>query len=182
MRYDKYIYELKMEQKCKNSYPGEAEDSPSSNTRSKLAEPIASPNLSNVTPKKSKEPAKQNKTINRTPVSAGSSSSKSGRTKLSEIRAAALKQKREEIAKGSTTPQQAIFDPDATARNAKHIVRGETGLITSELMERHYCPWDDNHIERPERLTYIRERFNQLDLIQRCKQVRIIFQIIGTRG
>ena len=83
----------------------------------------------------------------------------------------ALKKKREEIAKGSTTPQQAIFDPDATARNAKNIVRGETGLIINEFMERHYNPWDDNHIERPERLTYIRERFNQLDLIQRCKQV-----------
>ena len=160
-----------MEPKCRNMYPGDAEDSPSANTRSKLVEPMASPNLSNVTPKKSKQPAKQNKTINKTPVSAGSGSSKSDRTKLSEIRAAALKKKREEIAKGSTTPQQAIFDPDATARNAKNIVRGETGLIINEFMERHYNPWDDNHIERPERLTYIRERFNQLDLIQRCKQV-----------
>ena len=165
-----------MEQTCRNPYAGDAEDSPSANTRSKLRESIASPSVSNVTPKNSKKPAiKPNQTINGTPASAGTSSGKSNRTKLSEIRAAALKKKREEIDKGSTTPQQAIFDPDATARNAKNVVRGETGLIINELMERHYNPWDDQHIERPERLKYIRERFNQLDLIQRCKQVKIIF-------
>ena len=117
-------------------YPGDAEDSPSANTRSKLVEPMASPNLSNVTPKKSKQPAKQNKTINKTPVSAGSGSSKSDRTKLSEIRAAALKKKREEIAKGSTTPQQAIFDPDATARNAKNIVRLFTTVSSMMILTR----------------------------------------------
>merc|ERR1719361_1702089 len=67
--------------------------------------------------------------------------------------------------------QEVIHDPDATAREAKYIVKGDTGIIMDDFMERHFSPWDENHVERPERLTYIRERLGQLGLIERCKQI-----------
>ena len=163
------------ERKVPPSYQEEAKDSPSANTRSKVVTNTDknmpfSPKLPGCTPKK----GKPNHRTNRTPVSSGpdpGGSGKSDRTKISEIRAAALKKKREENAMNALAAEQAIYDPDATAREAKNIIRGETGLIMDEFMERHFNPWDKDHIERPERLTYIRKRINQLGLADRCKQV-----------
>ena len=160
----------------------EAEDSPSGNTRSKLSTNHAknicsSTNLAGCSPKKDSNLSKANQTTGRTPVSSRSDSkgsAKSGSSKLSEIRAAALKKKREEMAKGALPMQQAIHDPDATAREAKYVIRGETGLIMNELMERHFNPWDKDHIERPERIKYIQERLSELGLSERCKQVMIL--------
>ena len=168
-----------MEEICKHSPTDDAKDSPSANTRSKSAvEQNMATNLSNATPTSSKQPLKRNTKKGRTPVSGGSGTTKSDRNKLSEIRAAALKKKREDLTRGTSTPQQALYDPDSTARNAKDIIRGETGLIIDELMERHYNPWDENHIERPERLRYIRERFKELGLIEKCTKVRIIGRVL----
>lgn len=159
------------------SYQENAKDSPSGNTRSKVVrdnhENTFSPKLPGCTPKK----GKPNDRTNRTPVSSGpdpGGSGKSDRSRISEIRAAVLKKKREENARGAVATQPAIYDPDATARKAKDIIKGETGLIMDEFMERHFNPWDTDHIERPERLTYIRKRLSQLGLTDRCKQVWII--------
>ena len=79
-------------------------------------------------------------------------------------------------AKDHGSVQHAIYDTYATARHSKHITRGETGLIMDDFMDRHFNPWDENHIERPERLTYIRERLGELGLTQRCRQVmKVVF-------
>ena len=148
-------------------------DSPSANTRSKIAVTGDSDQKqsSNVTPKTEKPSGRMKTKGNRTPGTSDRTPS-SAKSKLSEIRAAALKKKREEIAKGSATLNQALYDPDATAREAKHVIRGETGLVIDDFMERHFSPWDANHVERPERQQYIRERINELGLSQRCKKVR----------
>ena len=169
-----------MEQKKeKQANSEETSDSPSANTRSKVSideqeNEFSSPNLPSCTPKKGKPSFQPNRTPNRTPVSSGKDpggSGKNERSRISEIRAACLKKKREEKSRAVTTVQQAIYDPDATAREAKYKTRGDTGLIMDNFMESHYNPWDKDHIERPERLTYIRNRLNQLRLTERCKQV-----------
>ena len=176
-----------MEQNRDNIPSQEVMDSPSANTRSKAAEAEGQDkknkyNSPNITPKKEKQSSNIKPKGNRTPVSNIHSpdSAKGSRSKLSEIRAAALKKKREAIAKGSAALNQAIYDPDATAREAKYIVKNETGLIVDEFMERHFSPWDDNHVERPERLQYIRKRIDDLGLTHRCKKVRACIKHLRT--
>ena len=159
-------------------------DSPSANTRSKdnviKEENNSHANKSqNVTPKKEIKSTTMPSKNTRTPAQAVRSpnSAKGSKSSLSEIRRAALKKKRDAVAKGSTALQQAIYDPDATAREAKHIIRSETGIVFDDLMERHFCPWDENHVERPERLQCIRQRIDELGLTERCKKVRIFIRV-----
>ena len=178
-----------MEQKTDNIPSSEIMDSPSANTRSKIAvtgggDQKQSPNVLSVTPKKEKPSGRINTKGSRTPGTSDrtTSSAKSSKSKLSEIRAAALKKKRQEMAKGSSTLNQALYDPDATAREAKHITKSETGLVIDDFMERHFSPWDANHVERPERLQYIRKRIDELGLPQRCKKVRKYSRTIKQGG
>ena len=162
-----------MEQDTENMSSREVVDSPSANTRSKVSgiDGVGHKDASNVTPKK---PSNVKAKGSRTPGQSAQSpsSAKSSKSKLSEIRAAALKKKREAMAKGASEVNQILYDPDATAREAKHILKKETGLIIDEFMERHFSPWDDNHVERPERLQFIKNRIDDLGLTQRCKKVR----------
>ena len=178
-----------MEQNRDNISSQETMDSPSANTRSKATEAGEQDkkinyNSPNITPKKEKQSSNIKPKGNRTPVSNihSPNSAKGSKSKLSEIRAAALRKKREAIAKGSAALNQAIYDPDATAREAKYIVKNETGLLVDEFMERHFSPWDDNHVERPERLQYIRKRIDDLGLTHRCKKVRICSKHLRTAG
>ena len=172
-----------MEENLKSSFVSNIEDdidSPSKNTRSKVMadgskNTPSSSNLPSNSPIKKKQ-STPNTRASRTPVSTEpnpSGSGKANKNKLSEIRAAALRKKRQEMGKNKMLAQEAIYDPDATAREAKYTVKGDTGIIMDDFMERHFSPWDENHVERPERLTYIRERLGQLGLIERCKQVKI---------
>ena len=162
-----------MEQDTENMSSREVVDSPSANTRSKVSgnDGAGHKEACNATPKK---PSNVKPKSSRTPGQAAQSpsSAKGSKSKLSEIRAAALKKKREAMAKGASEVNQVLYDPDATAREAKHILKKETGLIIDEFMERHFSPWDDNHVERPERLQYIKKRIDDLGLTQRCKKVR----------
>ena len=165
-----------MEQETENMPSREVVDSPSANTRSKVSgndgvDHKEVYNAVNTTPKKRSNVKMKG---SRTPGQAAQSpsSAKTNKSKLSEIRAAALKKKREAMAKGAAEVNQVLYDPDATAREAKHILKKETGLIIDEFMERHFSPWDDNHVERPERLQYIKKRIDDLGLTQRCTKVR----------
>ena len=166
-----------MEQKKEtSSVEGEMKDSPSNNTRSKGSKVqdetsnLCSPCLSDSTPKKKHSSKPAHKSTGK-PTPSRPDPGGSGRSRLAEVRAAALKKKREEIARGSPSGQQVVYDPDATAHEAKNIIKQETGLFMDELMEHHYSPWDTDHIEKPERLICIRKRLRQLGLIDRCKQV-----------
>ena len=55
------------------------------------------------------------------------------------------------MGKNKMLAQEVIHDPDATAREAKYIVKGDTGIIMDDFMEHHFSPWDENHVEKPER-------------------------------
>ena len=51
------------------------------------------------------------------------------------------------------------------------ITRGETGVVYDAEMLLHENPWDDNHIECPERLRRARQRCDELGLLARCKML-----------
>lgn len=52
------------------------------------------------------------------------------------------------------------------------LIRKETGLIYDRRMAMHYCLWDDNYPECPERFTRILMRCEELDLIDRCSSLQ----------
>ncbi|KAI6184173.1 Histone deacetylase family protein [Aphelenchoides bicaudatus] len=44
-----------------------------------------------------------------------------------------------------------------------------TYFVTDERMLKHKCEWDNNHIERPERLKWILDKLRKTDLLDKCK-------------
>lgn len=44
------------------------------------------------------------------------------------------------------------------ARDAKEMIRGETGLVYEKQMVQHLCLWDSNYPECPERFSSILRR------------------------
>ena len=155
-------------------------DSPAANTRSKGTNQCSTPgsNQSSTTPKKqgqlqnatsgsSAKKSNLSHSQNRT----DSGSQTTNRSRLTEIRAASLRKLRQEGKRASVQQQHAVYDPHATAHEAKYRVKGQTGLLIDEIMEGHFNPWDHEHVEKPERLISIRERLKELGLIDRCKQV-----------
>lgn len=53
-----------------------------------------------------------------------------------------------------------IRDDYATAQNAKQIVRKNTGIVYNDEMTKHFCTWDENYPECPERFTAILQRYD----------------------
>ncbi|XP_043284790.1 histone deacetylase 6 isoform X2 [Venturia canescens] len=62
-----------------------------------------------------------------------------------------------------------IRDIYQSAIEAKNMIRGATGLTYDRSMAEHYCLWDKNHPECPERFTRVLERCRELGLIERCQ-------------
>ncbi|PNF26149.1 hypothetical protein B7P43_G04459 [Cryptotermes secundus] len=65
-------------------------------------------------------------------------------------------------------PDIVIKDIYQTAREAKDMVRKQTGIIYDRHMTEHKCIWDPNYPECPERFTRVLERCEALGLISRC--------------
>ncbi|KAK6627559.1 hypothetical protein RUM44_010037 [Polyplax serrata] len=65
-----------------------------------------------------------------------------------------------------------IRDDYATAQNAKQIVRKNTGIVYNDEMTKHFCTWDENYPECPERFTAILQRCKELNLIERCTRIQ----------
>ncbi|XP_032588352.1 histone deacetylase 6 isoform X1 [Drosophila mojavensis] len=65
-----------------------------------------------------------------------------------------------------------IIDIFQNAVNAKSMHRGATALIYDESMSEHCCLWDSTHQERPERFTRTMERCRELNLVDRCLQLK----------
>ena len=89
----------------------------------------------------------------------------SSRMSLREFMSAGRKQK------AKNTPVK-ILDPYASAIAAKDMVRGSTGLVFDEFMAQHFNPWDNEHIEKPDRLLKSYERCNELGLIEKCVKIQ----------
>ena len=51
-----------------------------------------------------------------------------------------------------------IRDDYATAQEAKTIIEGKTGIVYDDKMVKHFCMWDKNYPENPERFSKIIER------------------------
>ena len=100
--------------------------------------------------------------------SSSSTSSTPPRSSLSEIKAAARKQKR---GSPKSTPPVLILDPFAAAMESKDRIRGKTGLIFDAKMAEHFNPWDSDHIEKPERMLKAKERCDELGLTKKCEMI-----------
>lgn len=52
------------------------------------------------------------------------------------------------------------------------MVRGRSGVIYDESMTQHFCLWDKNYPECPERFTSVINRCRELRLFDRCDQLK----------
>lgn len=52
------------------------------------------------------------------------------------------------------------------------MVRGRSGVIYDESMTQHFCLWDQNYPECPERFTSVINRCNELKLFDRCTELK----------
>jgi histone deacetylase 6 len=50
------------------------------------------------------------------------------------------------------------------AREAKDMVRKQTGIIYDRCMTEHKCIWDPNYPECPERFTRVLERYGVIEI------------------
>ncbi|KAJ9582108.1 hypothetical protein L9F63_003564, partial [Diploptera punctata] len=66
------------------------------------------------------------------------------------------------------SPEIVIKDIYHMAREAKDMIRKQTGLIYDRHMTEHRCIWDQNYPECPERFSRVLERCEQLGLVSRC--------------
>ena len=57
-------------------------------------------------------------------------------------------------------------------------MRGSTGLAWNDEMNLHACPFDDDYIEKPQRLTKIKERMQFYGLWDRCRVHSILNGIL----
>jgi histone deacetylase 6 len=64
-----------------------------------------------------------------------------------------------------------VKDIYGNALSGLNMVRGETSVIYDESMTQHYCLWDHNYPECPERFTSVIKRCRELKLIDRCKSL-----------
>lgn len=69
------------------------------------------------------------------------------------------------------SPTASVKDIYGNALSGISMVRGETGVIYHKSMTKHYCLWDPNYPENPERFTSVINRCNELKLFDRCKQL-----------
>jgi histone deacetylase 6 len=51
------------------------------------------------------------------------------------------------------------------AREAKDMVRKQTGIIYDRRMTEHKCIWDPNYPECPERFTRVLERYEIIEIL-----------------
>ena len=87
-------------------------------------------------------------------------------TTLSEIRAQARKKMQEQ------NRVSEIYDPEATAMASMDKIRGKTGLCWDDKMTMHKS-FDPNHIEKPERLSTIKDRLQDYGLWERCLRLDV---------
>jgi histone deacetylase 6 len=64
-----------------------------------------------------------------------------------------------------------VKDPFQNSLDAKHVKRGETGVLYDGDMLKHENPWDGDHIECPDRLRRTRQRLEELDLLSKCTEI-----------
>lgn len=65
-----------------------------------------------------------------------------------------------------------VKDIYGNALSSLHMIRGETSVIYDDSMTQHYCLWDRNHPECPERFTSVMNRCRELKLFERCKTLK----------
>lgn len=65
-----------------------------------------------------------------------------------------------------------VKDIYGNALSSLNMVRGETSVIYDEAMTQHYCLWDQNYPECPERFTSVINRCRELKLFDRCKSLQ----------
>ncbi|XP_069687064.1 histone deacetylase 6 isoform X1 [Periplaneta americana] len=66
-------------------------------------------------------------------------------------------------------PDVVIKDIYHVAREAKDMIRKQTGIVYDKRMSEHSCLWDPNYPECPERLNRVLERCEALGLLTRCQ-------------
>ena len=64
-----------------------------------------------------------------------------------------------------------IRDQFRNANLAKEMIRGETGIVYHQEMEKHFNTWDEEHIEGPERSKRTWNRCKDMGLVERCKRI-----------
>lgn len=52
------------------------------------------------------------------------------------------------------------------------MIRGRSGVVYDESMTRHFCLWDPNYPECPERFTSVINRCRELKLFDRCVELK----------
>ncbi|XP_040572153.1 histone deacetylase 6 [Lepeophtheirus salmonis] len=63
-------------------------------------------------------------------------------------------------------------DPYEGAYSVKSLPQSlSVGYVHDSIFDLHYNPWDEDHIEKPERLIRIMERLKETRLLERCKQI-----------
>lgn len=65
-----------------------------------------------------------------------------------------------------------VKDIYGNALSSLYMLRGETSVIYDESMTQHYCLWDRNYPECPERFTSVINRCRELKLFDRCKSLK----------
>jgi len=54
--------------------------------------------------------------------------------------------------------QYLLRDDYDAAQEAKNMIRGKTGVVYDDLMAQHYCMWDKEYPECPERYLAVKDR------------------------
>ncbi|KAL7039894.1 hypothetical protein ACKWTF_000165 [Chironomus riparius] len=76
------------------------------------------------------------------------------------------------LLKGNDTSSTAVKDIYGNALSSINMVRGRSGVIYDESMTQHFCLWDQNYPECPERFTSVINRCNELELFDRCIELK----------
>lgn len=72
----------------------------------------------------------------------------------------------------NSSNNNSVKDIYGNALSSLNMVRGETSVIYDESMTQHFCLWDQNYPECPERFTSVINRCRELKLIDRCKSLK----------
>jgi histone deacetylase 6 len=72
----------------------------------------------------------------------------------------------------ATSNNNSVKDIYGNALSSLGMIRGETSVIYDESMTQHFCLWDQNYPECPERFTSVINRCRELKLFDRCKTLQ----------
>jgi histone deacetylase 6 len=79
---------------------------------------------------------------------------------------------RQKMSNKGNSELESLKDIYSNALSSKLLIRKQTGIIYDDSMGvEHYCLWDQNYPESPERYSSVMNRCRELKLIERCLEL-----------